>query len=55
MQTIVNEVIAEKSKTVLDYRGGSRTAIDRLIAEVLKRSGGKADPRKVRRSIINKL
>lgn len=53
--TIVDEVIQENSKALLEYRAGIRSSLDDLISEVMRKSGGRADPRKIRSAIINKL
>jgi Asp-tRNA(Asn)/Glu-tRNA(Gln) amidotransferase B subunit len=55
LEKIVGEVIAANASELLAYRGGDRTAINRLVVEVCKRSGGRVDPAKARRAIISKM
>ncbi len=55
LEEIVNEVLAEDTAGLLNVKKGEREALDYLIAEVMKMSGGRADPNKIRRLIINKI
>jgi len=55
LSSIVDSVIADYPKKILEYHAGIRSAMNFLITETIKRTGGKADPEKVRRTIIEKL
>jgi len=55
LDQLVNEVLAENIKYVLDMQVGVRSALDSLITQVMKRSEGKADPNKIRRIILDKM
>jgi Asp-tRNA(Asn)/Glu-tRNA(Gln) amidotransferase B subunit len=55
LSSIVDGVIADHPKKILEYRAGIRPAMTFLITETIKRTGGKADAEKVRKEIIAKL
>ena len=55
LEELVNEVLAEDTAELLDVKRGIRESLDHLVSEVMKRSGGRADPNKIRRLIINKI
>lgn len=55
LDQLVNEVLAEETKSVLDLQVGVRSALDRLITQVMKKSEGRADPNKIRRIILDKF
>lgn len=55
LETLVDEVLTEESKAVLDLKAGRREALDRLVGAVMKKSGGRADPKKVRHLIEKKM
>lgn len=55
LSSIADAVIADYPGKILEYHAGIRPALDFLITEAIKRTGGKADPDKVRQAIINKL
>jgi Asp-tRNA(Asn)/Glu-tRNA(Gln) amidotransferase B subunit len=55
ISSIADAVIADYPGKILEYQAGIRPALDFLITEAIKRTGGKADPDKVRQAIINKL
>ncbi len=55
LSSIVDRVIADYPKKILEYRAGVRPALNFLITETIKRTRGKADPKKVRKAIIEKL
>ena len=44
---LVDEVIEQHPAQVAQYRGGKETVIGFLVGQVMKRSGGKANPQKV--------
>ena len=55
LEELVRETIDSNPKTLLDYTSGDRNSLDKLVNEVMKKSGGRADPKKIRGMIINKL
>jgi len=55
LDELVRETIHANTKDLLEYRGGNRNSLDKLVNEVMKQSGGRADPKKIRAMIINKL
>ena len=55
LEELVRETIDSNPKTLLDYTSGDRSSLDKLVNEVMKKSGGRADPKKIRGMIINKL
>ncbi len=55
LSEIVDRVIAKYPKLILEYRSGIKSSLDRLISEVMRECKGKADPRKVKLLILEKL
>ena len=55
LDQIVEEVIDMYPQELLAYKAGVRSSIDKLVSETMKKSGGKADPQKIRNIIISKL
>ena len=55
LNQIVEEVIDMYPQELLAYRAGVRSSIDKLVKETMRKSGGKADPQKIRNIIISKL
>jgi len=55
LEEVVNEVIGENTSLLLDIQRNMPHAIDRLVAEILRRSTIKVDPRKVRQLILSKM
>ncbi len=51
----VDEVIAANAKAVADFRAGKARALDALFGQVMKRTGGKANPAVVKRVIGERL
>lgn len=47
LKNIVNEVVNNNPKSVADYKGGNVKAIGFLVGQVMKLSGGKANPQVV--------
>ncbi|MFQ3674953.1 MAG: Asp-tRNA(Asn)/Glu-tRNA(Gln) amidotransferase subunit GatB [Endomicrobiia bacterium] len=45
LEKLVDEVIKENEKIVLDYKNGKQQAIGSLIGSAMKKSGGRANPR----------
>jgi aspartyl-tRNA(Asn)/glutamyl-tRNA(Gln) amidotransferase subunit B len=52
---IIEKVIADNEKAVADYRAGKEASLTFLIGQVMKASGGKANPAVVRPIIVDKL
>jgi aspartyl-tRNA(Asn)/glutamyl-tRNA(Gln) amidotransferase subunit B len=50
-----DEVIAKNEKVAADVRAGKTAAIGRLVGEVMKLAGGKADAKTVREALSKKL
>jgi len=55
LEEIVNEVIAEDPKALLEIQSGIRPSLDRLVKKVMRRTEVKVDPRKIRNLITSKL
>jgi len=55
LEEVVNEVIGENTGLLLDIQRSMPYAIDKLVAEVLRRSAVKVDPKKVRQLILSKM
>jgi aspartyl-tRNA(Asn)/glutamyl-tRNA(Gln) amidotransferase subunit B len=53
--TIVDKIIAENDKAVVDYRAGKEASLTFLIGQVMKASRGKANPAVVRQIVVDKL
>ena len=52
---VCQEVIAENSKIVADYKSGKKSAIGALIGAVMKKSKGKANPQMVNKTLTELL
>ena len=55
LEAIVDEVINENTTALLDIEAGRRYPLQKLISEVMRKSGGKADPHKIRHLILDKI
>jgi aspartyl-tRNA(Asn)/glutamyl-tRNA(Gln) amidotransferase subunit B len=55
MDAWCDEAIAKNEKVAADVRGGKVQAIGRLVGEVMKLSGGKADAKEVRERLLKRL
>ena len=53
--TIVEKIISENEKAVVDYRAGKEASLTFLIGQVMKASRGKANPAVVRQIVMDKL
>ena len=53
--TIVDKIIAENEKAVVDYKAGKEASLTFLIGRVMKASRGKANPAVVRQIVVDKL
>jgi aspartyl-tRNA(Asn)/glutamyl-tRNA(Gln) amidotransferase subunit B len=51
----VDEAIAENPGPVQQYRGGKEGALNAVFGQVMKKSGGSADPRAVRELLLQRL
>jgi aspartyl-tRNA(Asn)/glutamyl-tRNA(Gln) amidotransferase subunit B len=52
---IVEKIIADNEKAVVDYKAGKEASLTFLIGQVMKASRGKANPAVVRQIIVDKL
>ncbi|MBI1975924.1 MAG: Asp-tRNA(Asn)/Glu-tRNA(Gln) amidotransferase subunit GatB, partial [Candidatus Omnitrophica bacterium] len=52
---IIEGVIGKNQKSTEDYRGGKTTALMFLVGQVMKETGGKANPQKVQELLKKKL
>ncbi|MDQ0588725.1 Asp-tRNA(Asn)/Glu-tRNA(Gln) amidotransferase subunit GatB [Variovorax paradoxus] len=55
LDKILDEVIAKNAKNVEEYRGGKEKALNGLVGQVMKASGGKANPAQVTELLKAKL
>jgi len=55
LDKILDEVIAKNAKNVDEYRGGKEKALNALVGQVMKASGGKANPAQVTELLKAKL
>lgn len=55
LESIVDKVIAENPSAVSDFRNGIKKAISFLIGQAMQASGGKANPKVIRRIVLSKL
>ncbi|HWW10439.1 MAG TPA: hypothetical protein VNY76_09340, partial [Candidatus Acidoferrales bacterium] len=53
--SIVDAVIAENPAAADDFRAGKDTALGRLVGQVMKATGGKAQPQLVNRLLRDRL
>jgi len=51
----VDEVLAECSDAVADYRGGETKALNYLVGQVMKKTRGRADPPDARMRLLEKM
>jgi aspartyl-tRNA(Asn)/glutamyl-tRNA(Gln) amidotransferase subunit B len=55
IEQIVNEVLEQYPDKVLEYRKGKKGLLALFVGQVMKRSGGKADPQMTSDILIEKL
>ena len=55
LEEIVNEVLIEDTKALLEVHAGVRDSIDKLVNKVMRRTKVKVDPKKIRQLILSKL
>ena len=55
LQAWVDEAIAENPGPVEQYRGGKEGALNAVFGQVMKKSGGSADPKAVRELLLQRL
>jgi aspartyl-tRNA(Asn)/glutamyl-tRNA(Gln) amidotransferase subunit B len=55
IEAAVDKVIAEQPKFVEDYRAGKEKAFNALVGQVMKATGGKANPQEVSRLLRERL
>jgi aspartyl-tRNA(Asn)/glutamyl-tRNA(Gln) amidotransferase subunit B len=55
LEAIVEQVITANPKSVEEFRAGKDKAFNALVGQVMKASGGKADPAQVNELLRRKL
>jgi len=55
VEEVVNEVFSENTGLLLDVQRNMPHAIDKLVAEVMRHTTVKVDPKKVRQLILSKM
>ena len=55
VEKLIDEVIAANAQQVADYRAGKQKAFNSLVGQVMKASGGKANPAQVNEILRRKL
>lgn len=55
LEKVVDQVMGEYTKEILELQTGIRSSLNKLVTEAMRRSGGRADPKKIRHLIIGKL
>lgn len=55
LQTIVDEVIKENEKAVLDYKAGKEASIGYLVGQVMQKTKGNADPNTAKSVLIERI
>jgi aspartyl-tRNA(Asn)/glutamyl-tRNA(Gln) amidotransferase subunit B len=53
LQTLINEVLASNPEKVKEFRKGKKALLGMFMGEVMKKTGGKADP-KLTTELLNK-
>jgi len=53
--TWVDEAIAENPGPVQQFRGGKDNSLNAVLGQVMKKSGGSADPKAVRELLLQRL
>jgi aspartyl-tRNA(Asn)/glutamyl-tRNA(Gln) amidotransferase subunit B len=55
LEPLIAEVIAEQASAVATYRGGDEKALHFLMGQVMRKTKGKADPKRVRELLVARL
>ena len=55
LEDLVEEVLSKNPGKILEYHAGVQASFEFLVNEVLRLSGGRADPAKVRALLLSKL
>lgn len=55
LEAVAEEVIHENAKSVADYKSGKTNALGYLIGQCMKKTGGKADPVKLKEIVLSLL
>jgi Asp-tRNA(Asn)/Glu-tRNA(Gln) amidotransferase B subunit len=53
--TLIREVLADCPAQVEQYRGGKLGVLGYLVGQVMRRSGGKANPQRVRKLLEEEI
>lgn len=55
LEETINEVLEENKDVVKDYRNGKEEALNHLVGQIMKKSGGNADPQNARELLEKKI
>ncbi|EPP34355.1 aspartyl/glutamyl-tRNA(Asn/Gln) amidotransferase, B subunit [Chlamydia ibidis] len=55
LKTIITEVISQNPESVADYKNGKTKALGFLVGQIMKRTQGKAPPKRVNELLLNEL
>ncbi|MFA5039570.1 MAG: Asp-tRNA(Asn)/Glu-tRNA(Gln) amidotransferase subunit GatB [Candidatus Omnitrophota bacterium] len=55
LKTVIEQVLAAHQKSVADYQSGKENALMFLVGQVMRASGGKANPKTARQLLIERL
>ena len=55
IEKLVDDVIAANAQQLADYRAGKQKALNSLVGQVMKASGGKANPAQVNEILRRRL
>ena len=52
---IINEVLAENSQSIIDYKNGKDKVVGYLVGQVMKKTRGQANPNKINELVLKEL
>lgn len=55
IDSLVDEVISENEKAIIDYHNGRTNMLDYLVGQVMKKSKGKANPVEAKSKMLEKI
>ncbi len=55
IEKVVERVIDENTSLVLEFKKGDYKALEILVTKVLKKLGGKGDPKRIKEILLSKL
>ena len=53
--SIINEVLAENSQSIIDYKNGKDKVVGYLVGQVMKKTRGQANPNKINELVLKEL